>query len=81
MDVHLRAAELQQLAEQADRTGNRVIAGVIAAALINGVGQIVAASPGRWAVLRGPLVVGGAGALAALGAYLRKTASRRDRRA
>lgn len=80
-DVHLRAAELQDLVREADRIGNRVIAGIIAAALIHGVGQIVATNAGRWRAWQGPLVVAGAGTLGALGAYLvRSTGSGRGSR-
>ncbi|WP_131103845.1 ABC1 kinase family protein [Ornithinimicrobium sufpigmenti] len=75
-DVHLRTADLHQVIREADRIGNRVIAGVIAAALIDGVGHIVAASTGRGKPLQGPLVVAGAGALGVLGAYLARNSKR-----
>lgn len=71
-DVHLRSAEMDHALREVDRIGNRVVAGVIAAALINGLGGIIASDQGRWRRLKGPLVVGGAGALGALGGYLAK---------
>lgn len=75
-DVHLRTAELQEVVREADRIGNRIVAGVIAAALINGVGQIVANNAGRWQPWQGPLVAAGAGTLGALGAYLARASVR-----
>ncbi|MGO0577137.1 ABC1 kinase family protein [Ornithinimicrobium panacihumi] len=80
-DVHLRSSELDHLLREADRVGNRMIAGVIAAALINGLGGIIASDSGRWRRLKGPLVVGGGAALGALGSYLSTgTVRRRPRR-
>ncbi|WP_238695425.1 hypothetical protein [Ornithinimicrobium flavum] len=46
---------------------------MIAAALIDGLGHIVAANTGREKMLQGPLVVAGAGALGVLGTYLAKS--------
>lgn len=76
-DVHLRTEELNRLMKEGDRIGNRMIAGVVAAALINGMGHIIASDEGRWRRLKGPLVVGGAGTLGAIGGYLAKGALRR----
>lgn len=75
-DVRLRTDELTQVVREADRIGNRVVAGMIAAALINGLGGIIASDEGRWRRLKGPLVVGGAGALGALGGYLARSVAR-----
>src|SRR5699024_2607807 len=72
-DVHLRASELHEVAHEANRVGNRIIAGVIAAALINGVGQIVASDAGRWKAWQGPLITAGAASLAALSGYLARS--------
>ncbi|WP_202876932.1 ABC1 kinase family protein [Ornithinimicrobium humiphilum] len=69
-DVSVRANDLQQALKDADRISNRVIAGLIAAALIDGVGHIVATNQGKGRALQGPLVIAGAGALGALGTYL-----------
>lgn len=72
-DVSLRSTDLHQIVREADRIGDRVIAGLVAAALIDGVGHIVAASTGRGKLLQGPLVVAGAGALGVLGTYLARS--------
>lgn len=40
-EVHLRATELEPLVGRAERVGNRVVAGMIAAALISGIGTLV----------------------------------------
>lgn len=79
-DVHLRASELHEVVHEANRVGNRIIAGVIAAALINGVGQIVASNAGRWKAWQGPLITAGAASLAALSGYLaRSSRAKHDR--
>ena len=77
--VHLRAAELEPLVERAERIGNRVIAGVIAAALINGIGTLVGGNA-RWRPRQGALLGAGAGMISALGGYLLWTMRRRPRR-
>ena len=77
--MHLRAAELEPLVERAERIGNRVIAGVIAAALINGIGTLVGGNA-RWRPRQGALLGAGAGMISALGGYLLWTMRRRPRR-
>lgn len=72
-DVSLRSTDLHQILREVDRIGNRVIAALVAAALIDGVGHIVAASTGQGTKLQGPLLVAGAGALGVLGTYLAKS--------
>jgi ubiquinone biosynthesis protein len=69
-DVHVRTAELKPLLDQAERVGNRLVAGTITAALIGGVGRVVAADPERYRSWEEPLVRTGFVALGALGAYL-----------
>ncbi|MDQ4489202.1 AarF/ABC1/UbiB kinase family protein [Sinomonas sp. ASV486] len=78
-EVHLRAAELEPLVARAERIGNKVLAGVIAAAFIRGVGEVVA-SDRRWQGLREPLVRTGMAALGGLGGYFAVTALSRRRR-
>jgi len=41
VEVHLRAAELGPLVGRVERIGNRVVAGIITAALINSIGQLM----------------------------------------
>lgn len=77
IDVHFRAEELDRLLDKADRTGNRIVAGLITAALINAVGDLVAAQPDRWRNWPGTLFTAGIGGVGALGAYLALTARHR----
>ena len=78
-DVHVHAADLQKLVDEADRIGNRLIAGAASAALISGLARTQSAAAGRWSVgHRGHAAVQ-AGVLAALGVYLGKTSRRRPR--
>lgn len=78
-EVHLRAAELDPLMARAERIGNKVLAGVIAAAFIRGVGEVVA-SDKRWRGWREPLVRTGMAALGGLGGYFAITTVTRRRR-
>jgi ubiquinone biosynthesis protein len=76
IQVHLRAAELEPLVGRAERIGNRLVAGMIGAALITGIGGLVA-SDRRWRNWEGTMVGAGLGAIGTLGAYLITTARRR----
>jgi ubiquinone biosynthesis protein len=76
IQVHLRAAELEPLVGRAERIGNRLVAGMVGAALISGIGGLVA-SERRWRSWEGTMVGAGLGAIGALGAYLTWTARRR----
>ncbi|MFK4806255.1 ABC1 kinase family protein [Microbacterium sp. ZW CA_36] len=76
IQVHLRAAELEPLVGRAERIGNRLVAGMIGAALISGIGGLVS-SDRRWGSWRGTMVGAGLGAIGALGAYLSWTARHR----
>lgn len=69
-DVHVRTEELRPLLTQVERIGNRLVAGTIAAALIGGVGRVVAADSRQYRSWEEPLVRTGFAALGALGAYL-----------
>jgi ubiquinone biosynthesis protein len=77
-EVHLRAAELEPIVARAERIGNKVLAAVIAAAFIRGVGDVIT-NDTRWRGWRGPLLRTGLGAAGGLGAYLAATALRRRR--
>lgn len=75
-EVHLRAAELEPLVGRAERIGNRLVAGLIAAALINGIGELVSGNT-RWRSREGAMIGAGAGVVTALGGYLLWTTRRR----
>ncbi|MEC5182166.1 ABC1 kinase family protein [Arthrobacter sp. CG_A4] len=70
LEVHLRAAELEPLVGRMERVGNRLVAGMISAALIGGVGALAAGDRDRWGSWEKPLMRAGLGAGGALGAYL-----------
>lgn len=76
IQMHLRAAELEPLVDRAERIGNRLVAGLIGAALISGIGGLVAGER-RWSSWEGRMMGAGLGALGTLGAYLAWTARRR----
>ncbi|RGE19030.1 AarF/ABC1/UbiB kinase family protein [Leucobacter sp. wl10] len=74
--VHLRAQELEPLVSRAERIGNRMVAGLIAAALINGIGELVSGNTG-WRGRARVLIGTGASVIGALGGYLLWTTRRR----
>ncbi|WP_237563221.1 ABC1 kinase family protein [Arthrobacter sp. H-02-3] len=76
MEVHLRAAELEPLVGRMERIGNRLVAGMIAAALIGGVGSLTTGDKERWGRWEKPFMRAGLGAGSALGAYLVWTSRR-----
>lgn len=76
LEVHLRAAELEPLVARAERLGNRLLAGMIASALINGIGALVATGR-RFRPWGGTLLGLGVTTVGALGSYLLLTARRR----
>ncbi|MBG6237849.1 ubiquinone biosynthesis protein [Mycetocola sp. CAN_C7] len=76
IEVHLRAAELEPLVARTERIGNRVVAGLIAAALISGVGDLVAREK-RWRSWEGALLSGGVTVISTLTGYLLWTSKRR----
>ena len=77
IDIHFRAGELDHLMDKAEKTGNRIVAGLITAALINAVGELVAAQPDRWRNWSKTLFTAGVGGVGALGAYLALTSRHR----
>ncbi|MGR0218751.1 ABC1 kinase family protein [Agromyces sp. ZXT2-6] len=79
LEVHLRAAELEPLVARSERIGNRLVAGMISAALITGVGGIVT-SERRFRRWEDTFLGTGLGVIGALGGYLAYTAARRRRR-
>lgn len=77
-DVHLRTGELDPLMDRVERIGNRLVAGLITAALINAIGELVSDEPRQFHRWPGALFSAGIGGVAALGGYLAWT-SRRPR--
>ncbi|HEX9086596.1 MAG TPA: AarF/ABC1/UbiB kinase family protein [Arthrobacter sp.] len=77
IDVHFRVDELDRLMDKADKTGNRIVAGLITAALINAVGDLVSVQPDRWRNWPKTLFTAGLGGVGALGAYLALTSRNR----
>ena len=79
-EVHLRADELEPLMARAERLGNRLIAGIIAAAIIDGLAEMTTVDAERWRSLQRPVLTAAAGAASTLGGYLAWTARRGARR-
>ena len=77
IDIHFRAEELDRLMDKAEKTGNRLVAGLITAALINAVGELVSAQPEKWRNWPKTLFTAGIGGVGVLGAYLALTARHR----
>lgn len=76
----LAQAEADRQNRQNLMTGNRIVAGVLAASFINVAGSIVASAEGRAKVLKAPVAALSAGAAGLLGGYVAVTARRRPRR-
>lgn len=77
IDIHFRAEELDRLMDKAEKTGNRIVAGLITAALINAVGELVSAQPENWRNWPKTLFTAGIGGVGALGVYLAVTSRHR----
>jgi len=77
LDIHFRADELDRLMDRAERTGNRIVAGLITAALIGAVGELVSVQPERWRSWPRALFTAGLGGVGALGGYLAATSRHR----
>ncbi|GAA1496129.1 ABC1 kinase family protein [Paeniglutamicibacter kerguelensis] len=69
-EVRLRSDDLLPLADRAERIGNRLVASIILAAFIRGIGDLTTADSERLRSWQGNLLAGGIGALAAIGGYL-----------
>ncbi|MDQ2897380.1 MAG: AarF/ABC1/UbiB kinase family protein [Actinomycetota bacterium] len=70
LEVHLRAAELEPLVTRAERLGNRLIAGVITAAFINGTAELMTLDAERRRSRQRPALAFGVAAAGALSGYL-----------
>ncbi|WP_448811835.1 ABC1 kinase family protein [Agromyces bauzanensis] len=79
VQLHLRAAELDPIVGRVERIGNRLVAGMISAAFISGIGNVVSRER-KWRSWEGAMVGTGLGIISAMGAYLAWTARRRGRR-
>ena len=77
IQLHLRAAELEPLVGRAERIGNRLVAGMVVAALINGIGNLVAGKrTGRsWVTV---LMTAGLSTMGSLIGYLLWTGRRHE---
>ena len=74
VEVHVRPAELEALMSRAERIGNRLVAGVILAAFIRGIGDLTTADRDHLKTWQNTLLATGVGALGAMGGYLAWTA-------
>jgi ubiquinone biosynthesis protein len=77
LEVHLRADDLELLVARARRLDNRLVAATVAAALIEGLADLLIADPGLRRSWRRPAFALGVAATGSLGAYLAWTARRR----
>jgi ubiquinone biosynthesis protein len=78
--VRLRPDELELILARAERLGNRLVAGVIAAAFIDGLAELIAADPRAWEKRQRPALTIGFGAAGTLAAYIAWSAGRGRRR-
>lgn len=78
-DVHVHAADLDRLVDEADRIGNRLIAGAASAALVSSLVRSQPPPPGSSSTGHRGRAAVQAGALAVLGLYLGRTSRRRPR--
>ncbi|WP_129359671.1 ABC1 kinase family protein [Rothia uropygioeca] len=78
-DVHLRADELEELIDRVEVVGNRLVAGAVLAAVINGSAKVISYQPDRFKNWRTMLIGGSAGSAGLLGGYLLSTVKLRLR--
>lgn len=76
LEVHLRASELEPLVARTERIGNRLVVGMITAAFIRGIGDIVVRRS-QWRPWEGAMIRAGLAAVASFGAYLAWSGRRR----
>ncbi|MFI7481859.1 ABC1 kinase family protein [Kocuria sp. M1R5S2] len=69
-DVHLRADEFEPLLHRGEKIGQRVVAGAVIAASINGMAHIIASDPDRWRRYHTPLLAGGVTTVGTLAGYI-----------
>ena len=78
--VHLEAQEFEPLVGRVERVGDRLVAGIVAAAFIRGISDLASADKERWGRWEGPMMAVGLSMAGALGTYLGWTARRLKRR-
>ena len=76
-EVHLRAAELDPLVARVETMVQRIVFGVVAAALLRGVSDLVSSDPELRKSWQGPLLGAGVGTAGTLAAYLGWTSRKR----
>jgi ubiquinone biosynthesis protein len=74
--VQLRMAELDPLMSRAERIGNRLLAGVLAAAFIRGIGEVITRDR-KWQPWEGGMMAAGMSVISGISAYLLWSARRR----
>ncbi|MDQ0092406.1 ABC1 kinase family protein [Paeniglutamicibacter psychrophenolicus] len=79
-EVRLRSDDLLPLLARAERIGNRLVAGMILAAFIRGIGDLTTADRDRLNSWQNWLLAGGLGAMGAMGGYLAWTSRPKARR-
>lgn len=77
-EVHIRAGELRPIVERTERIGNRLVVGMIAAALINAIGGVITTER-RWHSRQGTVLTAAITMLGTLTSYLVWTGRRRGR--
>ncbi|NVM99824.1 AarF/ABC1/UbiB kinase family protein [Arthrobacter sp. SDTb3-6] len=70
VEVHLRTEEIVPLVARAERIGNRLLAGLLLAAFIRGIGDLTAADREHLRSWQDRLLAGGVGAMGVMGGYL-----------
>ena len=78
--VRMEAADFEPLVGRLERLGDRIVAGIVAAAFIRGVSELAGADKERFGRWEGPLMGVGIGMAGALGSYLGWTARHPKRR-
>jgi ubiquinone biosynthesis protein len=69
VDIHVRTADVEPLVARLERTGNRIVLSVLAAAAINSAAELAAADRIRPGPSRNPRMAIRTAAVAALGCY------------
>lgn len=69
-DVHLRAEELEELIRKVEVIGNRLVAGAILAALINGSSKVISSQPEKYGRFNTAVIGSGLGGAGVLIGYL-----------
>jgi ubiquinone biosynthesis protein len=78
-EVHLRAAELQPLMARSERVANRVAVSVLAAAVLDGMTELLTESPRKRRTPTVLAIIGGVGILSAYAGHRRASARLRSR--